>query len=103
MEIGRALDILLHALEATIIGKVKERKLDHRKWRQYFKPAEQDGLPGRIPTFEEVQNIHRKASECQKFNHEEASWNNKVHLRLLESIFEEVLGGQCDGFNAMSW
>jgi hypothetical protein len=103
-EIGRALDILPHALEATIIEKVKERKLDHRKWRHSFKPAEeQDGLPGRIPTFEEVENIHRRASECQEFNHEEASWNNKVHLRLLESIFEEALGGQCDGFNAMSW
>lgn len=103
-EIGRALDILPHTLEATVIEKVKARNLDHRKWRHSFKPAEeQDGLPGRIPTFEEVEKIHRKASECQEFNHEEASWNNQVHLRLLESIFEEVLGGQCDGFNAMSW
>ena len=103
-EIGRALDILPHALGTTIIEKVKARSLDHRKWRHSFKSAEeQDGLPGRIPTFEEVENIHRKASECQEFSHEEASWNNKVHLRLLESIFEEVLGGQCDDFNAMSW
>ncbi|KAF9890014.1 hypothetical protein FE257_006694 [Aspergillus nanangensis] len=102
-EIGRALEILPHALESTIMEKVRKRNLDHRKWRHSFKSAEnEDGLPGRIPTFEEVEKIHRKANECLEFNHEEASWNNQVHLRLLESIFEEVLGGQCDQFNAIS-
>ncbi|KAJ5557787.1 hypothetical protein N7513_003373 [Penicillium frequentans] len=103
-EIGRAHDILPHTLEDTIITKVKARGMDHRKWRHSFLPAEElDGLPGRIPTFEEVEKIHRKANECQEFNHEESSWNHQVHLRVLESIFEEVIGGQCDDFNAMSW
>jgi hypothetical protein len=103
-EIGRAHDILPHALEHTIIAKVKARNMDHRKWRHSFLPAEEpDGLPGRIPTFEEVEKIHRKANECQEFNHEESSWNSQVHLRVLESIFEETIGGQFDDFNAMSW
>lgn len=44
-----------------------------------------------------------KATECENFKHEEASWNSQVHLRLLEGIFEELLGGQCDDFNAVSW
>lgn len=30
-EIGRAHDILLHALESTIMEKLKARNLDHRK------------------------------------------------------------------------
>lgn len=103
-EIGRAHDILPHALESTIIEHVKSRNMDPYRWRHSFRlPGEADELPGRVPTFEEVEKIHRKASECQEFNHEEASWNSQVHLRLLESIFEEVLGGQCDSFNAMSW
>ncbi|KAH6867869.1 hypothetical protein B0T10DRAFT_524092 [Thelonectria olida] len=100
-EIGRAHDILPQALEATIIEQVKARDMDHRKWRYSFKP-EVDTLPGRIPSFKEVEKIRRKASECQEFNHEEVSWNSQVHLRLLESIFEEVFGEQCGQFNAMS-
>ncbi|KAB8212601.1 hypothetical protein BDV33DRAFT_211232, partial [Aspergillus novoparasiticus] len=101
-EIGRAVDILPHALEPTISEKINERKLDVRKWRYSFRSGDDDGLPGRIPTFEEVEKLLRKAKECQEFNHEEASWNNQVHLRLLESIFEEPIGGQCDSFNAVS-
>lgn len=103
-EIGRALEILPHTLKPTIMEEVRKRNLDCRKWRHSFKLAEDaDDLPGRIPTFEEVEKIHRKANECLEFNHEEASWNNQVHLRLLESIFEEPLGGPCDDFNALSW
>jgi hypothetical protein len=103
-EIGRAHDILPHALESTIVEQVKARNLGLRKWRHSFKSSEEvDRLPGQIPTFEEVEMIHRKASECQEYNHEEASWNNQVYLRLLGSVFEEIPSGQCDEFNAMSW
>lgn len=103
-EIGRAHDILPHALEHTIVAKLKERDMEYRKWRHSFLPMEEpDGLPGRIPTFEEVEKIHWKARECQEFNHEESSWNSQVHLRVLESIYEEAIGSQCDDFNAMSW
>lgn len=103
-EIGLAHDILPQDLKSTIMEKIRARNLDDRIWRHSFNPSGRtDRLPGRIPTFEEVDKVFRKANECQEFNHEEASWNNQVHLRLLESMFEEVLGGQYDDFNAVSW
>jgi hypothetical protein len=102
--IGRALYILPQSLKPTITEKLKRRNLDHRKWVHSFRDAgEEDRLPCRIPTFEEVEKVHRKANECQEYNHEEASWNSQVHLRLLENIYEETLGGQCDAFNAVTW
>ncbi|KAL7795079.1 hypothetical protein V8C37DRAFT_415016 [Trichoderma ceciliae] len=32
-----------------------------------------------------------KATECERYEHEEASWNAEVHLRLLYTIFENPL------------
>ncbi|KAI0530082.1 hypothetical protein GGR58DRAFT_518758 [Xylaria digitata] len=101
-DIGHRLEILPHALESIIMEDVKARDLARHQWRHSFKPPEEvDGLPGRIPTFKEVEKVCRKASECQQYSHEEASWNSQVHLRLLDGIFEGP-DGQCNDFNAMS-
>ncbi|KAI1826702.1 hypothetical protein F4861DRAFT_41828 [Xylaria intraflava] len=102
-EIGRGYDILPDALRSTITERLTVRNIDSGQWRYCFKPAnETPARPGRIPSFEEVEKVLTKAIECEDFNHEEASWNSQVHLRLLEGIFEEPLGGQCDDFNAVS-
>ncbi|KAI1418946.1 hypothetical protein F5Y12DRAFT_359200 [Xylaria sp. FL1777] len=102
-EIGCNHDILPHALEPTIMEHVEARDLVPRRWRHSFKPpAEADTLPGRIPAFEEVERICRKASESQQHSYEEVAWNCRVHLRLLESILEDRDGHQCDDFNAMN-
>lgn len=67
-----------------------------RLWRYAFKCAEDDDadslLPGRIPAFQEVERISRKANECQQYDHEEVSWNCSVHARLLELILEGEQG-----------
>ncbi|KAI1271426.1 hypothetical protein F5Y07DRAFT_413572 [Xylaria sp. FL0933] len=100
--IGHGLEILPHALESMIMKDVKARDLAHCLWELSFKsPGEADRLPGRIPTFNEVEIVCRKASECQQYSHEGASWNGQVCLRLLDSIFEGP-DGQCDDFNAVS-
>ncbi|KAM0247353.1 hypothetical protein ACHAQJ_009887 [Trichoderma viride] len=101
--IGRSNDILPDALKPTITQKLTDQTMDLREWRYAFIPeGHTDNLPGRIPSFEEVQKILAKAIECEGFKHEEVSWNSQVHLRLLEGIFENLLGEQCDDFNAMS-
>ncbi|RFU77192.1 hypothetical protein TARUN_5043 [Trichoderma arundinaceum] len=103
-DIERGHDILPHALKLTIEQKLKEQRMDLSEWRYAYMPEDHiDNLPGRIPSFEEVEKVLAKAMECEKFKHEEASWNHQVHLRLLEGIFENLLGGQCDDFNVMSW
>lgn len=103
-DIGRAHGILPGTLKSDIKEKLHDLDLDFRKWRYSFTPMEEkDDLPGRIPSFEEVFKVHRKAKECQEYNHEEASWNSQVHLRLLEYIFEDPSSGQCDDYNALSW
>ncbi|KAL2818698.1 hypothetical protein BJX63DRAFT_60516 [Aspergillus granulosus] len=101
---GRGLHILPQTLESPIKEKIEDLGLDTRKWRYSFTPiGDKDNLPGRIPSFKEVGKILRKAQECQQNNHEEASWNNQVHLRLLDNIFEDFFSGQCDDFNTLSW
>lgn len=102
-DIGRAIDILPSETKASILNCVNARGLDTREWRYSFQSAEDiDQLPGRIPSFEEVERIHRKATECQEEGHEEFSWNSQVHLRLLEAVFEDI-HGQCDAFGSMTW
>ncbi|KAI2641050.1 hypothetical protein GGS21DRAFT_537552 [Xylaria nigripes] len=101
--IGRLFEILPHALESTIMKQVETRNMDYREWIHSFKsPEVVDTLPGRVPTFEEIENVYKKASECQEYSHEEVSWNHQVYMRLLESIFENFPDGQCDEFNVMS-
>jgi hypothetical protein len=103
-DIGRAHGILPKTFESDIKEKLRDLNLDARKWRYSFTSMEEkDDLPGRIPSFEEVLKVHRKAKECQEYNHEEASWNSQVHLRLLEYIFDDPSSGQCDDYNALSW
>ncbi|KAK7409280.1 hypothetical protein QQX98_008520 [Neonectria punicea] len=46
-----------------------------------------DTLPGRIPSWAELDTVCQRAMECFNADHEEVSWNMEVHHRLLESIF----------------
>jgi hypothetical protein len=103
-DIGRSLDILPHDMEPIIGEQVKARNLDVRNWRHSFqKPgALVSKLPGRLPTFDEVERIHREAINCQERRHDEYGWNHHVHLPLLESIFQDAIG-QCDDFASTSW
>lgn len=41
------------------------------------------------------------ATECERYNHEEASWNAEVHLRLLHGIFRSPADRQYGEFSAM--
>ncbi|KAI0441680.1 hypothetical protein F4803DRAFT_406617 [Xylaria telfairii] len=104
-EIGSNQDILPHGLKSSIMEPVNACDPIPRLWRYAFKCAEDDEadslLPGRIPTFQEVEKICRKANECQQYNHEEISWNCCVHARLLELILEDEQGRLRDGFDAM--
>ncbi|KAL7919192.1 hypothetical protein ACQKWADRAFT_301975 [Trichoderma austrokoningii] len=102
-DIGEGRNILPSALKSTIAQKFTDQRKDPDRWVQAFKPeAYIDKLPGRIPSFEEMNKVLIKAIECEGFEHEEVGWNGQVHLRLLESIFDDVLGRQCDDFNTMS-
>lgn len=102
--IGRSLDILPHDMEPVIYEQVKERNLDARKWRHSFQRpgAQVSKLPGRLPTFDEVERILTEAIKCQERGHDEYGWNHHVHLSLLESIFQDD-NGQCDDFASTSW
>lgn len=105
-ELTRMHDIIPYSLQQTIAQKLEDRNRQGEKerWRYCFKPeGTPDDLPGRIPSFEEMEKVLRKTRECENLKHEEASWNSQVHLRLLESIFEDPLHGQCGDFNAISW
>ncbi|KAK5634453.1 hypothetical protein RRF57_010166 [Xylaria bambusicola] len=104
-EIGSNQDILPHAVKSSIMESVHAHDPMPRLWRYAFKPAADDNadmlLPGRIPPFQEVERICRKANECQQYDHEEASWNCSVHARLLELILEDEDGRPCNEFDAM--
>ncbi|KPM42100.1 hypothetical protein AK830_g4454 [Neonectria ditissima] len=102
-DIGRGHDILEDSEKSHIMHELEARHLNLSRWRYSFQPAGQvDALPGRTPTFREVERIWNKAKECQEYSHEETSWNSQVQLRLLESIFENDVGERCDLFGAMS-
>ncbi|KAL7783409.1 hypothetical protein V8C37DRAFT_49455 [Trichoderma ceciliae] len=98
-DIGRGLNILPNALKPMLV----DQSINLSRWKYSFKPADEpDNLPGRIPSFEEIKRVLVEATECEKFQHEEASWNHQVHLRLLDSIFKDALGGQYGDFNNIS-
>ncbi|KAH6874080.1 hypothetical protein B0T10DRAFT_533104 [Thelonectria olida] len=102
-DIGRGFDILPESLQTTITQKLKERGMESRRWGHSFKPVgEGDVLPGRIPSFEEVDRVFVEAQECEDFRHEESAWNAQVHLRLLEGIFKTPQGRLCDEFGSVS-
>lgn len=102
--IGRGMDILPYEIEPVISEQLKVRKLNYRDWRHSFQRPNENSekLPGRLPTFEDVERIHRAAIKCQERRHDEYGWNYHVHLPLLESIFEDG-NGQCDDFASTSW
>ncbi|KAL7813975.1 hypothetical protein V8C44DRAFT_348959 [Trichoderma aethiopicum] len=60
-----------------------------------------DDLPGQIPSLDDIKNVLAMATECERYNHEEASWNAEVYLRLLHGIFGTPIGKQYSNFNAM--
>lgn len=68
-EIGSNQEILPHDLKSSIMEHVNARDPMPRLWRYAFKYAEDDQadsqLPGRIPPFQEVERICRRAKEYQ--------------------------------------
>ncbi|KAK4068612.1 uncharacterized protein Triagg1_7260 [Trichoderma aggressivum f. europaeum] len=101
-DIGHGRNIVPHALKSTVEEKLKDQPMSLSRWDSAFMPqGHDDGLPGRVPSLEEVESILEKAVECEKCQYEELMWNARVHLPLLDGIFEDRFGEQCDDFNAM--
>lgn len=103
-EYGRCHQILPDASK-QITEDLKMDELQRRQWQYCFKSGDDpaDDLPGQIPSLDEIQTILAMATECERYNHEDASWNAEVHLRLLHSIFGIPVDKQYSNFNAMLW
>ncbi|KAL7795317.1 hypothetical protein V8C37DRAFT_408714 [Trichoderma ceciliae] len=100
---GRFRDFMPYNLQQMIAQKLEDRnrKEEFEEWGGCFRPeGAPDDLPGRIPSFEEIEKVLRKAVQIENRRHEEAGWNSHIHLPLLDSIFEDPLKGQCGAFNA---
>lgn len=70
-------------------------------WAAYFKSDdEHDDLPGRLPSFTELEYLEERTVEC--IDHDEFGWNVLVHLPLLRLIFEDHRHKRCDDFNAIT-
>lgn len=101
--IGRTMKILPHAVKSSTADSLRARKLAVDEWEHAFRPADdEEQLPGRLPSFEEVEHIHIEAVECQEEGHDESCWNHQVHLRLLESICK-IGPRRCDAFGVVGW
>ncbi|KAM0485113.1 hypothetical protein ACHAPX_001089, partial [Trichoderma viride] len=103
-EIERGLYILPDAMRDTIKKDQGFADADFKRsqWKFCFKSADEpDNLPGRIPPPAQMKNILAMATECDRYRHEELSWNAMVQLPLLRLIFQNELGKQYDDFNAM--
>lgn len=100
---ARGIGILPHHLQPAILRELMARGLDPMEWQYSFQPAGHvDRLPGRIPCFNEVDRIYRKATECQQDGHERVCWSGQVHLGLLEGVFE-CARGPCAVVGALAW
>ncbi|KAL7952518.1 hypothetical protein V8C34DRAFT_114321 [Trichoderma compactum] len=101
-EIERGLDIIPEALKQAIFDdqELTPESFEGSRWKYCFKSGD-DNLPGRIPSIAQVKHILAMATECEKWKHEEASWNATVHHPLARFIFNDDLGKQCDDFNAI--
>lgn len=105
-EIERGFDILPNAMRDTIKNdqRIADEDFKRSQWKYCFKSADEpDNLPGRIPSIAQIKNILAMATECDKYRHEEHSWNAMVQLPLLRLVFQNELGEQCDEFNAILW
>ncbi|KAK1248313.1 hypothetical protein MKX08_006533 [Trichoderma sp. CBMAI-0020] len=103
-EIGRSNNILPDTMRETIKNNQGFTNEDFNRstWKYCFKSADEpDNLPGQIPSIAQIKDILAMATECDRYRHEESSWNAMVHLRLLRFIFQNELGKQCDDFNAI--
>ncbi|KAI0540436.1 hypothetical protein GGR58DRAFT_146458 [Xylaria digitata] len=90
-EIGRGLNILPYRMKSTIEQKVADLGGSAKPWSTTFQPPEQvDHLPGRIPNFEEVDDVVKWGERYQKDECEKAAWNCDVHLALLRKIFGDA-------------
>lgn len=103
--ISRGRSLLPDAMRPDIMPQLQGRDEDHQDWQDAFKSAQEgDGaLPGRIPSFEEMEEVFIEATECEDYKHDEANWNREVHLRLLERIYRHPYGKRCDSFNSIGW
>lgn len=105
-EIERGFDILPDAMRDTIKNDqgFADEDFERSQWKYCFKSADKpDNLPGRIPSIAQIKNILAMTTECDKYRHEELSWNAMVQLPLLRLVFQNELGRQCDDFNAILW
>lgn len=80
-------------MRSVIIPKLQDRDEDREDWEDAFQSTDDDALPGRIPSFEEVLI---EAAECEDYKHDESNWNREAHLRLLEEIYRHALGKPCN-------
>ncbi|KAH7019698.1 hypothetical protein EDB80DRAFT_820232 [Ilyonectria destructans] len=88
-EIGRGLDILPHEWHDRILHGDLSREREAR-WRYSFKPLDApDQLPGRIPSFDEVELVGEMAKECLNFGHDQSGWNGEVHHQILKAVFRD--------------
>lgn len=103
LEIDMGIDILPHEKKSEVIQILQEQGLNTKPWRSAFKDEGVDTLPGRVPSWQELNTVHERAMECFNSDQEEFSWNMEVHHWLLESIFRGLGGGSVQPFDFMSW
>ncbi|CAG9950432.1 unnamed protein product [Clonostachys rosea f. rosea IK726] len=102
LEIDMGIDILPHEKKSELIQILQEQGLNTKPWRSAFKDEGVDTLPGRVPSWEELNTVRERAMECFNSDHEEFSWNMEVHHRLLESIFRGLGEASAQPFDFMS-
>ncbi|KAH7308954.1 hypothetical protein B0I35DRAFT_453548 [Stachybotrys elegans] len=102
LEIDMGIDILPHEKQSEVTRILQEQGLKSKPWRSAFKDEGADTLPGRVPSWEELNTVRERAMECFNSDHEESSWNMEVHHRLLENIFRVSRSTSGQPFDFMS-
>lgn len=99
--INMGLDLLSEGTKDEILHLVQKHRLEPKLWRNAFTHQDTSKLPGRIPSWTELEEIREQAKECLNSGHEEVSWNMEVHHPLLKSVFQRSDPNQSLDF--MSW
>ncbi|KAH7302899.1 hypothetical protein B0I35DRAFT_365852 [Stachybotrys elegans] len=102
LEIDMGIDILPHEKQSEVTRILQEKGLNSKTWRSAFKDEGADTLPGRVPSWEELNTVREQAMECFNSDHEEFSWNMEVHHPLLKSIFRASGSDSGQPFDFMS-
>lgn len=102
-EIDMGMGILPSEMENDIKRTLRTYEQNERLWKQAFDDQGPDKLPGFIPSWEQVSTVRQKAMQCFNESHEEASWNNEVHHRLLEATFRGPTAEPGQPFDFMTW